>query len=323
LFSTVDWKLEPTESLRELYRQRALQLREKYDYIILAFTGGSDSWTMLDAFLSNDIRVDELIHYMPLEATKNKDVDAGDFSPINLVTEYHLTTKPQLDEIAKSHPDIKITVYDWSKNSEKYQLKSDWLESRSVTLTPEVNRRWRLEDKTKSVYQHNNIGYVQGLEKPRICIKDNKYHIYFLDFVHLQTLDIDDYSNDHWTTEFFYWAPESEKILRKQSHIIKNFFESHPRLKQYITWPIMNPNNRTFYENLVKGLIYPDYDLSWFQVNKPKSMYTFGQASLINPVNPTLYKNWLGGVEDLLNVVEDRYKRGDDFVGFVSGFYEL
>jgi hypothetical protein len=34
-FSSYDWTTEPEENLLELYRQRAQQLRNKYDYIVL------------------------------------------------------------------------------------------------------------------------------------------------------------------------------------------------------------------------------------------------------------------------------------------------
>ena len=50
-------KVKPTGqiSLKELYKERALQLREKYDYLILNYSGGSDSWTILNTFLENNI----------------------------------------------------------------------------------------------------------------------------------------------------------------------------------------------------------------------------------------------------------------------------
>ena len=37
IFDHYDWTQEPTESLPELYAQRARQLREDYDYLILHF----------------------------------------------------------------------------------------------------------------------------------------------------------------------------------------------------------------------------------------------------------------------------------------------
>jgi hypothetical protein len=42
-WNQVDWNIEPDESLQELYIQRAQQLREKYETLILRFSGGADS----------------------------------------------------------------------------------------------------------------------------------------------------------------------------------------------------------------------------------------------------------------------------------------
>ena len=42
-------------NLKYLYKLRAEQLRDNYDYLILNYSGGMDSWTILNTFLSNDI----------------------------------------------------------------------------------------------------------------------------------------------------------------------------------------------------------------------------------------------------------------------------
>src|SRR5210317_1743936 len=55
-----DWTVEPAESLDELMRQRALQLRDTYTYLKLWFSGGSDSTTVLRVFLENNIPIDEI-----------------------------------------------------------------------------------------------------------------------------------------------------------------------------------------------------------------------------------------------------------------------
>jgi hypothetical protein len=56
LFSTIDWSIEPSESLDKLYANRARQLREKYDYIVLVYSGGIDSHVALQSFLKNGDR---------------------------------------------------------------------------------------------------------------------------------------------------------------------------------------------------------------------------------------------------------------------------
>lgn len=60
-FKNWDWLTEPTESFKELCKQRALQIRQSYDYVIVYHSGGSDSTTVLNSFLDNNIHVDEII----------------------------------------------------------------------------------------------------------------------------------------------------------------------------------------------------------------------------------------------------------------------
>lgn len=324
-FSSVKWQQEPVESLTELYKQRAQQLREKYNYIIISYTGGSDSWNMLNAFLANGIRVDEIVHSVPLAAVKNLSPDNTNYSPDNYWSEYFFVTKPDLEKISKDHPEIKITISDWSEQGDKFKLEQDWQLNRSASLTPQMNRRWSLETMTNSIFQHKNVGHIVGMDKPRICYKDNKFWIYFLDFVSHSTVDKSGYINDLWTTEFFYWAPEAERILRKQCHTIKNFFKSHSAFLPYITWPTVNPIHRQFYENTIKGLIYPEYDLKKFQVLKPPSIgpQYFGYEQVLRSANPNLYKDWQGGVNEFLQILDSRYIRNGDITGFSSGFYEI
>ena len=52
--------------LMELYKQRALQLRDRYDYLILGYSGGADSDNILKVFQQNKIHLDEVWCDWPL-----------------------------------------------------------------------------------------------------------------------------------------------------------------------------------------------------------------------------------------------------------------
>jgi hypothetical protein len=69
VFSSYDWTKEPDASILELYRQRAQQLRDQYDYVILNYSSGADSQTVLDAFINNDIKLDEVVSFVNYRAT--------------------------------------------------------------------------------------------------------------------------------------------------------------------------------------------------------------------------------------------------------------
>mgnify|MGYP003351043600 CR=1 FL=1 len=55
IFQQYDWSKEPVESFEELKKIRAQQIRQKHNYIRLYVSFGSDSGTMVNAFLNNNI----------------------------------------------------------------------------------------------------------------------------------------------------------------------------------------------------------------------------------------------------------------------------
>ena len=60
IFSAIDWTQEPTTPLWEMYKDRARQIREAYDYVVLWYSGGSDSHNMLWAWIEAGLKIDEI-----------------------------------------------------------------------------------------------------------------------------------------------------------------------------------------------------------------------------------------------------------------------
>jgi hypothetical protein len=71
-FDKADWSIEPALSLQEMYRIRAQQIRDSYDYVVLYFSGGSDSITALNAFIKNNINIDEVVVYTNTDTDDTK-----------------------------------------------------------------------------------------------------------------------------------------------------------------------------------------------------------------------------------------------------------
>ena len=110
VFDNFDRSKVGTYSLNELYLKRALQLRESYDYLILNYSGGADSWNILKLFLDNNIKLEHIMVSWPISA-----VNAGLYTPSkkdvsarNFMSEWDFTMKPDLDWIAANYPEIKI-----------------------------------------------------------------------------------------------------------------------------------------------------------------------------------------------------------------------
>ena len=66
-FSKFNWLVEPPGSLEYYYSQRCQQIRDKYDYLILYYSGGADSHNILTSFWKNKIHIDEIFVAFPVK----------------------------------------------------------------------------------------------------------------------------------------------------------------------------------------------------------------------------------------------------------------
>jgi len=113
-FRKVDWTIEPKLSLPELYKLRAQQIRDQYDYIVIMFSGGADSTNVLYSFLDNNIRVDEIVASIPTSGLRDfKESTNAESS--NNASEWMLTTMPALQKVVTHYPDVKISINDFFK----------------------------------------------------------------------------------------------------------------------------------------------------------------------------------------------------------------
>ena len=71
-FSKFNWTIEPPDSIEYIYRQRAQQIRDRYDYVVLMFSGGIDSANMMRVFFDNGIIPDEICSVHEYQGNNNK-----------------------------------------------------------------------------------------------------------------------------------------------------------------------------------------------------------------------------------------------------------
>ena len=107
VFSKVNWKVEPLLSLDELYRIRAQYIRDKYPYLVLCYSGGTDSTAMLETFYYNNIHIDEILIVGALSQDSHEGTNENHNGDL-----YH-NAFPLLNKL--SLPNTKITVADYSK----------------------------------------------------------------------------------------------------------------------------------------------------------------------------------------------------------------
>jgi hypothetical protein len=95
--------------LDTLYKERAQQLRDKYDYLILNYSGGPDSHNILMTFINNNIHLDEVyVKYSHSVESKLYTPNTTVTGAENIFSEWDFCIKPTLEWLAKEHPSIKI-----------------------------------------------------------------------------------------------------------------------------------------------------------------------------------------------------------------------
>lgn len=334
VFSRTDTTVEPALSLRELYRMRAQQLRDRYDYIRLEFSGGSDSTTVLMSFINNNIHLDEVVFRYPAQGDRDLEPDAKNMKAENTLSEWHFAAKPMLQRLAVTHPGIKITMHDFSDNILKYQGDESWVDMAKDYLHPEhvfkhdpvgMDEHRALADSGK------NICILYGVDKPKICVRDGRWWLYFLD-IQANHSQNQRGSYDNLTTEYFYWQADLPELIIKQAHTIRNWFMSPAakHLQFLIRWPNHSVSQRQVYEQLAKSLIYPDYDPTTWQATKGTNNFYSEMTWWFfkNFKDTRFYQVWEAGLAHMVKSIDPKFftyeqGRAVGFVGFMDQFYDL
>jgi hypothetical protein len=340
VWQSQNWLNEPELDILELYKIRARQIREMYDYVIINYSGGSDSETIVDAFLNAGCYIDEIVTIWNRKHTKHVVTDPNFTTPKNIEAEFELTTRPGLERIKNASPTTKITYVDVSDATVDCYQKLDgeeWLLNTVEHLHPQFVTRWsftRERHQLLTLDRGLKTAVLFGVDKPRICIKNGKYYTYFIDTIANSfrggvNLNILDYNNAEYV--FFYWTPDMPEIVIKQSQMIRRWFELNPALKSIINWPIMDHRNRQAYEIITRSIVYPQWNLNTFQCAKTSStVYTEWDDWFFKEFKGTkIYDNWFKGVEYVEHNIDKKYLkydfngRFDGFVGIINGLFAL
>jgi hypothetical protein len=255
-FSQYDWTQEPVESLDQLYKNRAKEVREQYDYVVLYYSGGYDSANMLHAFLDNGITF-----YSRHDTVSHQYHERTQF------------TEKKLEKIEKQYPTIKIRRIDYA------DIICSWpqiVKDANLNLDPihlfgprmSVNRLAldvmyeHIDDWKQLLKDKKTICTLQGVDsvQPSYIDKENKWVHNFFDVHvcgHLTPMRQMTNKSNRDTLEFFYWAPTdaAAKILIKQGHLAKKFLINKKIFTNKIDRIVKNFN--VFGYEPFKKLIYP------------------------------------------------------------------
>jgi hypothetical protein len=314
-YATLNWEIEPELSIRELYRLRALQLREKYDWIRIEASGGADSTTAVYSFLLNGIHLDEVVFRYPKLGEKGVTGEVYNTKPENTLSEWQFAAQPLLQWIKTNYPTTKVTFHDYSENmiatdatrDESWVFQTrDWFQPAHADKYNQFN----LAEHRILADSGKKICVLYGIEKPRMCVINDEWYVYFSDVQANSAHPIvGDYTNI--TNEYFYWTPDFPEITIKQAHMIKQWFD-HPHnasTRYLLKWPNNSIAQRTAYEQILKPIIYPDFDQNTWQTSKPTNSFynEMDYWFYVNFKDTKLYNAWEAGLNLLVNKIDPDY----------------
>lgn len=298
-FLEFDWKIEPKETLSELYKLRAQQLRDKYEYLILAYSGGIDSTNMLEAFYYNNIHIDEII----MVGAFSQDSYYG--SDENHNGEIYHNCIPTLQMMNLKN--TKITYHDYSKlfdTPEKFVSYND-IDKKYIVVDTHfsIHHRWW---GTSSLLNFDNNkkkkSIIFGIDKPNFSINDYKPNFSINDSKHFLSFNafaVSDYGNyplckeyNDINREFFYWTPDMPKILSKQLHLLSNFYNENVLSKKIITNDIFFSSK--YYHEIIKKIIYNNVKNSLrFKSQKSNNILSLRDSFIMKNKNSKIYEDYV------------------------------
>lgn len=243
-FSGLDTTQDPQESWDELLKERATRLRDSLPKIVIAFSGGADSFTMVNAFVQNGLHIDKIIVGNSYSLTKND----------SMYYELENYAFPMLEYFDLKNTEIEIvnfeTVSEWSQHVLDEELY--WDEGYQILPTTGVSLM-----RTLHRYSDNQK-IIRGVTEPRVywCKKTSNWRA--------EMWDTDNWYNtgaDHFTIPFFS-DPHFPKLHLKQLHLTKNELK---RLSLADSSFLLNPDPykyKTAYQRVTRGDIPKQFNMT-------------------------------------------------------------
>lgn len=319
VYGEIDWSIPIETPLTELYRKRAQQLREEYDYIVLYYSGGADSTNMLHSFIDNGLFIDEIL-IQDLEAYKNhlndKDTSNKNFySEIEFAANAHLRkVKNQLD------PRTKITYQDFAKTGLEILEKDYWFEENPIGMSINVSGVLRQLTQAHDRYnftlleQSKKTAFVLGIDKPLVYFDGKNYKCFFKDtgaYHYINPFNEKTDKENKTVVEYFYWARSMPEIVIKQAQEIKKNCEANPAAKVMASQVLVRHISE--YRATLHPVIYPSHTIESFQTEKPSTgLYRPMDEWFWATASDKVKGNYLSTIEYLTQHIDSRFGISQD-----------
>jgi hypothetical protein len=278
-------------SLSTLYKLRSQQLRDNYDYTILAYSGGADSHEILRSFVDNKIHLDEIWIDVPLSfVEKSGYVLSYSRAPSNMISEWYLVIEPELKQLQMTNPEIKIHVSD---SAGKLELE-DFEDTNNFGNQPQ---QYHMTKKNRYIHDYvqpmiesgKKVCVIMGIDKCLPTTTKTEYGFMFTDSACWVRQDY---------YEYFYWTPDMPELVVTQAHCIWDFLKNNidlykSKLLAQRADPTAWATRKHSFDDISKVATYFKWDSSKHQTDKQLHIHGNNYAHFYNKYsNHRFYESW-------------------------------
>ena len=157
--------------LKEIYTKKLKELRQQHNKLVLCYTGGTDSHTILDTAIKNKIYIDEVFMSFPgiFEAESEKILN----KEYNLALEFVKKNVP--------HNVGKIKVYKWTYENYDYLDSKEWWKNTEKYQANKIKFQPCWAVYAADYYKDLDGIVITGHEKPGIRFINDKFYWFVTD----------------------------------------------------------------------------------------------------------------------------------------------
>jgi len=296
-------------TLDYLYKLRAQQLRDKYDYLILHYSGGADSNNVLETFIKNNIKLDEVCVLWPKALVDGKFYmpNINDRTAYNSWSEWNFAVKPSLEKLKQTNPEIKITVQEFLEDHNK--IKIEPLFDKLRYYRPGVvmyNYATILHAQQSAHHNKGRVGRIYGIDKPLLAEWNNGVYMFFNDVPLSIIHESEAYPEN---AEAFYWSPDLPELAFEMAYKTSQYYFNNPDMRKFLWGNKANIDTKVriqMQNDIVKRICYTTWDYR-FQADKPtnvakkdKWFWFFSNPDLAKLIDTytSEIKNRMAGISD-------------------------
>ena len=200
-------------------------------------------------------------------------------SGYNNFSEWDLVIKKDLDWLTNAHPEIHIEIGDWTDSLTNSINIFDRLidEGNAHThMARLLKKQCKCKYEIEALKKRKSVGTIYGIDKPQLVEKDNVCYFQFNDISCVGNINPD----NPYAIEYFYCTPKFPILAIEQAYQLFMWYKQNPQYRYLIQalnsrTDLKNKKLSDLYlegnlrEHIAKTVLYPDWDLTKFQTQKP------------------------------------------------------